>query len=505
MDIYRSFVENFHGIAFRRLLNDKIVLFEGMVKEISGYDKEEFMNKKITWKKLMHPDDLERLSENIHRLHVIRNYSTEREYRIKTKNGKMKWIHENLRRIDEKNQIYIEGTIVDISKMKNAELQLRESEVKRSEEQMQKEKLESIALLAGGIAHDFNNILTSVLGNLELMQMESLEGETQLLLTETLQATHRATNLTQQLLTFSKGKKPIKKTESIIQILDEASSFVLRGSNCKTQCIFEDLIPPINVDANQILQVINNLLINAKQAMEKGGIITISCSTIDINRIDTIPLPFGKYLKIAIKDTGKGIPKEIQSKIFQPYFTTKSRGSGLGLATSYSVIKNHNGHINFQSTKGVGTVFNIFLPVWDEAFVIEEKRNENSILPENMKVLVMDDDKAIHRMLSRIFKRYKYRMDSTYAGEEAIELYNQALLENTPYDLVIMDLTIPAGLGGEATAGEILRINPDAKMIVSSGYSNNEILANYKKYGFQAILKKPYTVEDLRKVINIIS
>lgn len=505
MGIYRSIVENYQGIAFRRLADNRIILIEGMVKEISGYSKEDFINQKITWSELMHPDDLKRLSENNHRLRVIRNFSTEREYRIKTKGGKIKWVHENLRRIDENNQIYIEGTIVDISKMKKAEIQLRESELKRSEEQMQKEKLESISLLAGGIAHDFNNILTSILGNLELMQMEILGDEAQLLLTETLQATHRATSLTQQLLTFSKGKKPIKKTESIIQILDEASTFVLRGSNCKTQCVFEDLIPPINVDANQILQVINNLLINAKQAMEKGGIITINCSTIDINRIDTIPLPFGKYVKIAIKDTGKGIPKEIQSKVFEPYYTTKSKGSGLGLATSYSVIKNHNGHINFQSTEGIGTTFNIFLPVWDEAFVNEVITNEDSILPKNIKVLVMDDDKAIHRMLSRIFKRYDYKMDSAYNGEEAIELYNHSLEQKALYDFIIMDLTIPAGLGGEVTTEEILRINPDAKVIVSSGYSNNAILADYKKYGFQAILTKPYTVEDLRKVIRAIS
>ena len=504
MDIYRSFVEHFQGIAFRRLINGEIILLEGRVKEITGYERSKFLEQEITWSELMHPEDLNRLAENIHRLNVIKNFASDREYRILRKDGSIRWVHENIRRIDDisLNQTFIEGTIVDISKVKDAEKNLRESELKRTEEQMQKEKLESIALLAGGIAHDFNNIMTSVLGNLELMQMEKLEGELEVLLKETLQATLRASNLTQQLLTFSKGKEPIKKTESVIQILNEATSLVLRGSNCKTQCLFEDFIPPINVDANQILQVINNLLINAKQAMKSGGIIKIMCSIININRIDTIPLPFGNYVKISIKDNGKGIPPEIQPKIFQPYFTTKINGSGLGLATSYSVIKKHNGYMNFHSEEGVGTTFNIFLPVWDEGFIVKEEEVCRKELPSNINVLVVDDDKAIHRMLGRIFKTLNFKMDSAFSGEKAIDLYQQASDQKCLYDLIIMDLTIPAGMGGEKATQIILNINPEAKVIVSSGYSDNEILSNYKAHGFQGILNKPYTVDELRSVIQ---
>ncbi len=375
----------------------------------------------------------------------------------------------------------------------------------RLEEELAKaEKLESIGILAGGIAHDFNNILTAIMGNLSLAKM-MLPSEDQVFerLSEAEKATLRAKDLTQQLLTFSKGGAPVKKIASIADVIKESALFGLRGS--KSRCEFNlgaDLWP-VEIDVGQISQVIQNLVMNADQAMLNGGSIQIKAQncTSDPKTSDLAE----KFIKISICDEGKGIPSDILPKIFDPYFTTKSKGSGLGLATVYSIINRHDGNITVESKVGQGTCFNIYLPAvpgpWKKQAVLAQKT-----LPGSGKILVMDDDPLVNQVITDILGKLGYKVEIAYDGREALGKYKSAKNSGTPFDAVIMDLTIPGGLGGKETIEKLLKIDPRVKAIVSSGYSGDPVLSEFEKYGFKGRVTKPFSIaalsETLYQVLN---
>jgi PAS domain S-box-containing protein len=365
------------------------------------------------------------------------------------------------------------------------------------------DKLESIGILAGGIAHDFNNILTGILGNVSLARMYSTPGDKVYeRLLEAEKASMEAKNLTQQLLTFSKGGTPVLKLTSIRDILNDSVSFALKGS--KIKCEFDipaDLLP-VEVDIGQISHAINNIVINADQAMPKGGVIKVGARNIDIEPKSVLPLKAGKYVKIYIEDNGIGIQKEYLQKVFDPYFTTKQKGSGLGLATSYSIIKKHNGHIAVDSEVSVGTTFYIYLPAESKKEFPKEIVLEEGNISTGLKILVMDDQEIIRELTQAILGDLGHKVTVANDGLEAIENCRLAKELDDPYDVVIMDLTIPGGMGGKEAIISLLEIAPEIKVIVSSGYSNDPVLSDYEQYGFSGFIAKPYRNKELIEVLQ---
>jgi len=371
----------------------------------------------------------------------------------------------------------------------------------------QTQKMEAIGTLAGGLAHDFNNMLGIILGNTSHAQ--SILDESHDLypvLAEILDATKKAQTLTQQLLTFSKGGEPIKKVTRIGNLIKESSEFVTRGSSCKCRFDIAKDLWAIEVDRGQLDQVISNLVINARQAMPEGGMIKISAENISVgqNYIKDYPVSNGQYIRICIQDQGIGISQHHLDKIFNPYFTTKQKGSGLGLATSYSIIKRHDGHIHVNSRIHEGSEFQIYLKasLADPPLVETETRTFHR---GDGKVLIMDDDSAILKMAQRMFSKMGYHVDLAYDGHFAIEMYEKAMAESQPYDFVILDLTVPGGMGGAETISELKMIDPQVKAIVSSGYSNDPIMSQYKENGFVGVIPKPYTTNQVAKVLNTLT
>lgn len=373
---------------------------------------------------------------------------------------------------------------------------------KADEEREKMQRLESIGILAGGIAHDFNNLLAGILGNIDLAKMHVKPGDKLYKrLEDTETASLRARDLTQQLLTFSKGGEPVKKDFSVSALLRDSVGFTLSGSNIRCEYLIPEDLWPVNADEGQINQVISNLVINAVQAMPGGGLIIASCENTAIGSKDAIPLKKGQYVKITLRDQGTGINEEHLAKIFDPYFTTKERGKGLGLATCYSIIKRHDGYITVESQLGVGTAFHIYLPASPDA-VLAEKAEEEKPFISRGRILVMDDEEIVRMVATEMLSTLGHEVAVAKDGAEAIELYIRAKASGLPFDAVIMDLTIPGGMGGKEAIGRLKEIDPAVKVIVSSGYSNDPIMAHHQEYGFVGSVIKPYMVKDLSEALH---
>ena len=375
----------------------------------------------------------------------------------------------------------------------------------RTEQELIKvKKLESIGVLAGGIAHDFNNILVAILGNIDLSLRDSnLTDGTQKLLMEAVKASYQARDLTQQLLTFAKGGEPIKKAASLVDVVKDSANFVLRGAKVACRYFFPDDLWFVDIDKGQISQVVQNIILNASNAMPGGGVIEVACENVSSTSSMNIALPTsGSHVKMSIKDSGVGIPANVLDRVFDPYFSTKQQGSGLGLAISHSIISKHGGHIAVQSTPGVGTTFTVYLPASAQNSEPVKKTEEADAHTRKSRILVMDDEEMVRNILQGMLYRTGHEVLLAKDGIEAVRAYREAMENDAPIDLIIMDLTIPGGMGGKEAVEKILALNPEAKVVVSSGYSNDPVMANFKDYGFCSAIAKPYQLSELTKVIS---
>lgn len=371
------------------------------------------------------------------------------------------------------------------------------------EQELQKaSKLESLGVLAGGIAHDFNNLMTVVLGNVTLTRAllgEDHEGSP--LLAETEKAVMQARALTNQLLTFARGGQPVKKTIQLSSLIKDATGFALSGSNVRAEINLPDDLYAVEADSGQMAQVFNNLIINAQQAMPGGGTIKVNAENITIRKAQSTPLGDGRYVRVSVEDNGIGIPRENQTKIFDPYFTTKINGSGLGLSTAYSIVKGHDGYIEVDSIPNGGTVFRVYLPASTTIAPETEPKKEPAALGRG-RILVMDDDVQILRTAQNMLNSLGYHVVLAADGEVAFNIYKEALTTGQQFDAVLMDLTIPGGMGGRETLQHLLKLDPQVNAIVSSGYSNDMVMTDYQKWGFKGIVPKPYTIKELSDALQ---
>ncbi len=364
----------------------------------------------------------------------------------------------------------------------------------------------SLGLLAGGLAHDFNNILTVIVGNINLAMLSIKDDKSALeTLSNAEHASLQARDLTQQLLVFSKGGAPIKETVSIAEIIKESMRFILRGSKVKCAYDINDDLWAVDVDKGQMNQIFNNLTINALQAMPDGGQLEIQAKNRNIwdeNGEWGFILPKGKYVKISFKDSGVGISEDNLKKIFDPYFTSKEKGNGLGLATTCSIVKKHGGFINVESELGKGTTFFIYVPASTKDIMLKKEVKGAIAYSNGEKVLLMDDEEVIREIGKRILEYLKYEVVIANDGKDAIEKYKIAKEYNKPFDAIILDLTVSGHMGGAEAIKEIVNIDHGVKAIVSGGVPTDPVLVNFKEYGFKDAISKPYNIEKLSNVLH---
>jgi len=409
-------------------------------------------------------------------------------------------IEEELRKHREGLEDLVEERTAELKSI-NIRLQREIAERKRVEAELSRaQKLESLGLLAGGIAHDFNNLLGSIMGNISLAMLDvDPEGSTYRQLAKVERASFRAQELTRQLLTFSRGGTPVKKLITLPGIITEAAGLSLRGSRVLHEMSMAADLWPVEADEGQMMQVFNNLLINADQAMPSGGIIRIAAENVTLGPGDVPSLAAGRYVRVTVSDQGTGISREHLGKIFDPYFTTKQRGSGLGLAATYSIIRKHDGHIIVASEPGKGTIFHIYLPA-AKGEVAPQPRHEKLVRGSG-SVLIMDDDEDMRKTTGDMLMRMGYTVDYADEGNETIAKYQQASEAGRPFDAVIMDLTVPGGMGGKEAIGRLLAIDPAVRAIVSSGYSEDPVMADFRAYGFLGVAIKPYRIREFSEVV----
>ena len=491
---YRAIVENTYDVIFETTPTGRCLYLSPNCVDVLGYQVNELSGGNLF--DLVHPDERSKLAAEFNRK-VMALQPGEMVARMRHKTGEWRWLESHTRPLRTTT-----GEIVAVVDSRDI------TERKRMEEErLRATKLESVGVLAGGIAHDFNNILTSVFANIGLARMLTAkqhvvdDGTIIERLTAAEKACLRARDLTKQLLTFAKGGAPVKNVASISDFISDTVEFALRGSNVRCEFDWPDDVWHVEVDEGQMGQVIQNLIMNADQAMPDGGVIQVRAENCPLHRDHGLPLHQGKFVMISVHDQGIGIPPEHLSKIFDPYFTTKQKGSGLGLATTYSIMKRHEGHITLTSEVGKGTTFRLYLPAAD-SLQIETSEEEEELISGSGRFLIMDDELDIRDVLGKMLTHFGYEVDFANDGAEAVTLYQQAIESGHPYLAAIIDLTIPGGMGGKETVRRLQAIDPHVTALVSSGYSNDPVMAKPEHFGFKGVVAKPYNLADLSRVLN---
>ncbi len=490
---YRAIVENAYDLIIEISNQGVCHYISPNCSAVLGYSSTDMLGKSFF--DFVYPEERQLLTESFY-THIRSLQEIDLTCRLQTKQGEWRWFESHIHPFRTSTGT-IKGVIVtrDITEQKRLE-----------EERLRATKLESVGLLAGGIAHDFNNILTSVFANIGLAKMitgKAPSPNTSVVerLSAAEKACLRARDLTKQLLTFAKGGAPVKSTTSISSIIGDTVEFALRGSSVRCCLQIPEQVWPVVVDEGQISQVLQNLVINAEQAMPEGGVIDVTVANDSIESSSELPLKEGNYVRVSVTDQGIGIPQDHLSKIFDPYFTTKQKGSGLGLATTYSIVKRHEGHITVSSSLGQGACFTLYLPA---SSTKETSRDEapRELVYGKGHILVMDDEEEIREVLGQMLQHLGFEVDFASDGEQAFSDYSQAFHEGKPYVATILDLTIPGGMGGKETLRQIKALHPKAAVIVSSGYSNDPVMARFEKFGFSGVIAKPYNILDLSKVLS---
>ena len=467
--------------------------FDALTCQLLGIDAATFTGAAEDFFRVVHPDDREKIKSALTRT-IEQDVIYRPAYRVVWPDGSLRYItaRGRLVRGDKGEPVRISGILWDITEQRLLE-----------EERMNTQKLEAVGTLAGGIAHDFNNLLQGIFGYISMAKFTLDQKERSLaMLEQAEQALHMSVNLTTQLLTFSKGGKPVKRKMLLQPVIENSVKFALSGSRSEYHLELDEGLWAVEADEGQIGQVIQNIVLNADQAMPEGGAIVITAKNIPSpERAHYKLLTTGKYVEVSIKDTGIGISELYLQKIFEPYFTTKEKGSGLGLATSYSIVNNHGGVIDVSSELGKSTTFFIYLPAVEAAREIREEYAGTPAAGKG-KILVMDDEEFVLNIAGEMIKALGHEVDFAKDGDSAIEKCHAAMKSGRPYDIVILDLTIRGGMGGRETVGRLLSIDNTIRAIVSSGYSDNAVMSDYHKYGFKARLSKPYKLEDLRRTLS---
>ncbi len=490
-------------------LNSKILIWNKPFSKISGYSDQELSSMKPM--DFFLDEDVPRINESIERIYKEGTSKVTANFVLKDGRQIPCEFSGSLLKDGKGNVIGFSGTGRDITERKRAE----KERVNLQEEILKARKLESIGTLAGGIAHDFNNLLYVVMGNISLAHDGlNLELETSESLKEAEQACIKAKELAARLITFAKGGDPVKKMMPINALLKDMVVLELSRFNIKPKIFIANDIRHVNIDEGQIKQIVRNIIVNAKEAMDDNGQLTVSCKNVDIAEEGYLILSQGEYIKISFEDQGCGISKENLEKIFDPYFSTKDmgvdKGQGLGLTVSYSIIQKHGGLITVESELQTGSTFSVYLP----AFLVKEpdlqKSEEKPTAQKPVKqpatgtgkILLMDDEKAIRKFLGKVINRLGYDIETCIEGKEAIEIYKKAMESKEPFDVVILDLTNKIGMGGQETMKRLLELDSDVKGIIITGYSDDPAVANFRAYGFSGFIIKPATKEELSKVIK---
>jgi len=475
-------------------INGKVELVNRVAEELTGWSQEEAIGKPVgTVFNII--NDITRKPQVNPIFKAFQTGKSENSIShtiLISKNGTERLILESGSPIKEKN-----GNIIGVV------LVFRDiTENRKIEETVQNaQKLESLGVLAGGIAHDFNNLLSGIFGSIDLARHKNKDSSLTVYFEGALSAMERARNLTQQLLTFSRGGAPVLKSESLIPFIQDTVQFALSGSSVSCRFNFPQGLPHCIFDKNQMGQVIDNLIINAQQAMPMGGVIDVSAESCSVKENGHAILQPGNYVRISIKDRGIGIAKEMLPFIYDPFFTTKAKGHGLGLPTCYSIVNRHGGAIDVESIPGEGSTFHVYLPVSGESGDIAE---EKSVVRHhgNGRILVMDDEEIMQKILSGMLSEFGYSVITMKDGKDAVEFFIEETGQNHEFAGMIFDLTIPGGVGGIEAIAEIRKINTVIPVFVSSGYSEDPAMSNPRDFGFTASIRKPFQISELAEMLE---
>jgi PAS domain S-box-containing protein len=488
---YRAIVETSADWIWAIDLKGDHTFTNSRVRDILGIEPEELLQRRLP--DLIHPDDVARAQDLLRACAGTSSGWQGVVLRWRHRDGSYRWLESSAVVATDASgaAIGIRGTDRDITERRLLEAEL-----------IKTQKLEAIGTLAGGIAHDFNNLLQGLFGYLSLAKLSLDQPDVAAdLLGQAEKALGLSVNLTTQLLTFAKGGRPVKRRLALATVLEDPVRFALSGSRSDYRLAVDPDLWHVDADEGQIGQVIQNLVLNASESMPQGGTVEIAARN---ERVPAGANPLvpqgGTFVRIDVRDAGTGIAGEHLARIFDPYFTTKQKGSGLGLATSYSIVRNHDGFIDVASRIGEGSVFSVYLPASADRALPAAPPPAGAGGGQG-SVLVMDDDALVRNVAVKMLESLGHAVATAANGEEAIARYRQSLAEGRPFDVVVLDLTVKGGMGGEEALALLRELDPGVKAVVSSGYAADSVVADYRAHGFTACLSKPYRLEALRECL----